>query len=784
MYARLIINDLRKNRLISGTIGAFILVAAMLASLASALAVNLLGAIDNMLMEAKTPHLMQMHSGDIPMARLEGFAGAHDGVEAFQVLEFVNIEGAEIVLGGNSLAWSVQDNGFSAQSKHFDFLLGLDGGVISPSDGELYVPIYYMREGAAAIGDKARIRGLELTVAGFLRDSQMNAALVSSKRFLVSEGDFEKIKGLGTMEYLIEFRLKDGASIAAFGSEYLQAGLPANGPPVITYPIIKLLNGITDGIMIAVLVLIGMLAIVVAFLCIRFTLLAKIEEDYREIGVLKALGLKSSRIKMLYMAKYGAVAGAACTLGFLASLWAQGPFMANIRLYMGGGDRLVLDLLSGFGGSLLVFIAVVLYVSGVLRRFRKISAVQALRFGAPQEQAKPARALLLSGRWSGRLSGRWPDSANVFLGVKDLLSRSKLYATMLSVLAISSFMMNVPYNISNTISARSFMTYMGIGECDMVLGFSQTQDGDVLEAAAEVAEALSRDEGVEKHAVLVGMMFDMLADSGSAQRFMADIGDHAAFPIVYAKGRAPVEEAEIAISLMNAEELGKAIGDEITLVVGGAEKRLRVCGIYSDITNGGKTAKATFKANGGDVLWSSIPVAFSAGSASEAKIAEYRDRFPSAKISGVEEYMGQMFGPTIAAVGAVSRVSIAATALLTALVTLLFMKMLVAKDRRSIAILKSIGFSSADIRAQYVTRGAVVLALGVGLGMVLSNTLGELMGVALISAFGASTFDFVLNPLFSYLLSPALMVVCVFAATWLGTRDIPILKISGHIKEV
>ncbi|WP_419820778.1 FtsX-like permease family protein [Anoxybacterium hadale] len=49
-----------------------------------------------------------------------------------------------------------------------------------------------------------------------------------------------------------------------------------------------------------------------------------------------------------------------------------------------------------------------------------------------------------------------------------------------------------------------------------------------------------------------------------------------------------------------------------------------------------------------------------------------------------------------------SIVAIWATALLTLLVTLLFIKMLVIKDRYPIAILKSMGFTCADIRRQYL----------------------------------------------------------------------------------
>ena len=103
------------------------------------------------------------------------------------MVEFLNIDGAQIIIGGNSLANSVQDNGFSIQSEKFDYLLDLDGNVINVSDGEIYVPVSYMKDNTAKVGDKAVISGKEFTVAGFLRDSTMNSSLASSKRFLVSE---------------------------------------------------------------------------------------------------------------------------------------------------------------------------------------------------------------------------------------------------------------------------------------------------------------------------------------------------------------------------------------------------------------------------------------------------------------------------------------------------------------------------------------------------------------------------------------------------------------------
>ena len=230
--------------------------------------------------------------------------------------------------------------------------------------------------------------------------------------------------------------------------------------------------------------------------------------------------------------------------------------------------------------------------------------------------------------------------------------------------------------------------------------------------------------------------------------------------------------------------MGKKAGDELILIIEGDEKCFTICGIYSDVTNGGKTAKAVFETSQEEILWSSIPVSFKDSTETGAKVEMYRDMFPFAKVSGVEEHMGQTVGSTIAAIKTASRVSMTAAIMLTILVTLLFMKLLVTKDRYSIAILKSIGFSGSDVQKQYITRGVVVLIAGLTIGTILSNTAGELVGVALISSFGASAFNFVVNPLFTYMLSPLLMALCVYIAILPGISGIRPLKIAEFIKEV
>lgn len=772
MYCRAIRNDLMNSKVISLTTMLFVAAAALLVSLAAVLAVHLSGSIEAMMIRAKTPHFMQMHSGGLDAQRLAAFAQGHEAVEDVQAVEFLNVEGARIIFEGGSLAASVQDNGFSVQNGRFDFLIGLDGERIEVSPGEVYVPLTYMRKGLTAAGETMRVSGREFTVAGFLRDSQMNSLLSSSKRFLVSREDFEGLRELGTVEYLIEFRLREGADPGAFEADYVSAGLEANGP-AITYPLFRMLNGLSDGLMIAVILLVSALVTAVAFLCIRFTLLAKIEEDYREIGVMKAVGLRSGDIKKIYLVTYAAVAGAGCLLGYGLSFFFRDALLADIRLFMGESENAALAQPLAAAGVLLVYLVILAYVNGVLGRFRKIAPAEAVRFGISQE--KGAR----NSRFSLR-PGSLVDT-NLFLGVKDVFARKKLYATMFAVLVLAAFIIIVPRNLYNTIASETFITYMGAGNSDLRFDIQQT--GGMEEKAAEIAAALEQDDEVARFAVLATRSFRTAGEEGAEQRLKVELGDHAAFPLACSRGRMPVAENEIALSAMNAEELGKKVGDALTLVTGGGEKRLTVTGIYSDVTNGGRTAKALFSDPAAQTMWYVLHAGLSDTSLTGTKVAEYAEKFGYAKVSDIDEFIRQTYGPTIDSIGKASRAALAAALGITLLITLLFMKMLIARDRFSIAVMKSVGFTGSDIRKQYSARAALVLAAGLIIGTLLANTLGEALAGALIASFGASSFAFTVDPLEAYLLPPLLMGLCVLAAVRLGTGDAARIKISEHIKE-
>lgn len=322
---------------------------------------------------------------------------------------------------------------------------------------------------------------------------------------------------------------------------------------------------------------------------------------------------------------------------------------------------------------------------------------------------------------------------------------------------------------------------MGIGDSDLRLDIQQT--GNIAGKAAEIAQAMEQDAAISRYAVLTTQALKVKLEDGSEERLKVELGDHSIFPVAYSQGNRPAAEHEIALSGVNADELGKKTGDALSLMIDGEARELTVSGIYSDVTNGGKTAKAVFTTRSAEVMWSVIYAELADPSLTGSKVTEYADRFNYAKVSGIDEYVTQTFGSTISSVGKASRVAITVMLFINVLITLLFMRMLVAKDRHSIAVMKSLGFTNSDLTVQYFSRSVFVLLIGMVLGTLLANTLGQVLAGVLISSFGASSFKFVINPLSAYVLCPLMMAGSVLIATIIGTAGTGRIQISGNIKE-
>lgn len=278
MMIRMLKNDLKRNRMITATLFVFIVLAAMLVSSASNIILTLFGSMDTLFEKSKVVHFAQLHKGIIHQEDLDSFAYEnHKLIKEEQTVELLGINGANIYIGGGDIseADSVMENSFVRQNKKFDFLLDTNSRKLELSDGQIAVPVYHMQKYDLQTGDCIRIADgsfqKDFIIAAFLQDSLMNPSMINSKRFLVSDGDWEILhRHLGEIEYIIEFQLHDTDRLNELETLYQDSDLPQKGTAM-GYSLVKVINSMSDGITAVIIILIAILLIVIAALCLRFT---------------------------------------------------------------------------------------------------------------------------------------------------------------------------------------------------------------------------------------------------------------------------------------------------------------------------------------------------------------------------------------------------------------------------------------------------------------------------------------------------------------------------------
>lgn len=764
MLWKLVKNDLRHQPLQTFNIAFFIFLAVTFLATASQLTVHLTNSINQLVTSAKTPHILQMHTGDLNRNRLEEFVEKHQEISDYQVLNFLNIDNAELSINGHSLKDSVYDNGFSVQSPRFDFLQDLDGQLIEAEPGQVYVPIFYYISKQMKLGDRLTIGDRALEVVGFVRDSQMNSSLSVSRRFVISQEDYDVLEQMGSVEYLIEFRLHDLADSSKIETAYNQAGLEADGPPLLTYTLFQLINAFSDGMTILALIVISLLIILIALFSIRLTLLAKLEEDYRELSILKAIGIPLRNIQRLFLSKYLVVAGLASSLGFLASFGVKQPLLVNMKIFFGESQATIWTYLLALAISLLVFSIIAFSMGRLAKQLKYLS------LNPDQIHEREV------------LSPRFGSLPHILqLALADLWARKKIYTTMLSVFVLSLFVVLLPMSIYSTISHPSFINYLGLGNYDIRVDLSQIS-GKEKEVEQLISE-LETDPLIQKISVYRSYMLDYKTETGNKQKLWVDTGNQKDFSIKYIKGHAPTTDDQISLSKLRADDMEKKVGDQIPMLINGQEKNITISGIYSDLTNGGKTAKASFPVEHQEAVWIIIPITLKTETSSQDFIKAYQDRYTFAKFSDIESYRNQIFGSTIQMVSTISWWAFAGAIFLVLLITSLFIRMLFIKDLSQTALLKAIGFSNKQIQLQYVITSSLILILSLVIGNFFALTVGDSLASLLLSTIGIAGVTFIHNPLLTLLLIPLSILTASLLATRVAISDLHHFNISQLIKE-
>ncbi|WHY95619.1 FtsX-like permease family protein [Peribacillus simplex] len=762
MFLKIVRNDFTRNKIVNISVFVFITMAVILAASATNIIANLVQSMSELQESAAPADITQMHSGEYDQAEIDQFTEEHrENIAMQETMVLLTFDGSNIHFDQNqTMAGTIQDISFVVQNKNFDFILDLANEKLDVTEGEVAVPIYFMQQYDLKIGDTIMVKSgeyeKEFVISDYARDFEMNSSLTSSKRFVINQADYNEmlLKQAGEQEYLIEFKLHENGDSQGLQTAYIEEGLPANGPTV-GGKVFLLFNAMSDAAVAMVIILISILLIIIASLCIRLTFLATIDEDLREIGVMKAIGISKKAIKKVYLNKYRVMSVAAGIIGYLLSFAVVNLFNGNMRLYLSSDLSGNLKYVLSFIAPLFVYFMIVMYCKNVLKRIDKISAVEALRSGI-MDRGK-------NRKYSFPLLKNKFFSTNIYMGLRDVWKRFKLYRLLFFIFIVCTFIVILPINIYNTMNSPEFSTYMGIGKSDMRIDLRRTDT--ITEDFKKLQEELKNDYDIEKYAAYITCSYQVKNAEGSWDYINIETGDFSVFPLKYLEGRAPQGEGEISLSYANASKDGliKKVGDEVVVKVAGTEKTLKVTGIYQDITNGGKTAKAhtSLGLNEEAVVWYIVSMDVVPSVDIREKMDYYQNTYDSAQVNDIKEYTKQTLGNLIDQMSTIVIGGIAIAVIIAVLITALFLKMILSKDMSQIAIMRSVGLTSKNVSHQYMAGTLMVLILGIIFGGLASNYLGEFLVSMAMSSMGAAKIELVQVAWQTWLLCPLALIVVV-----------------------
>jgi putative ABC transport system permease protein len=770
----LVRKDFKRNKVITTTLAVFLILSAIFMAGGLRVAGTMISSWNGLNEVAVPPEYLQMHKGTYDEEAFENFVETHDYIKDSLIVKMLNIRNANIIYQGETLERYLMDNGFVIQNEGFDFLLNMDNEIAAAKEGEIGVPVYYAKELGIQVGDVITLHvgdySKKLTVSTIIRDSAMNSALATSKRFLISQIDLDEISlHMGEWEYCFEFLLKDSTSTTVLGRDYIDAGMPSNGVAV-PGSLLTMLNALSYGLVAFIIIAISILLIIIAVLCLSYIIRATMAEENYTIGEMKAIGFSGKAIVKLYQMKYLMLVLIAGVIGYLAAIPLGDFFSSSVIMYCGYGAAQWMKWVFPFIGVILISLIVMLGCRRIIRKNLKSTVMELMR---GEEKIKKEGHYFLP---STGLTHR-----NLTIAFGELKCKWKEYTVIFFVFVFSSFLILLPMNMKNTIENPSFMTYMGVGECDIRIDI---QYSDKLRSQKDAALSyLENDSEIKKHAIYQNGNVQFKNAEGEWEYIRVENGGESVFPLEYLKGKSPNGSKEMALSYLNASELGKEVGDSLTVIYKGKELLFTVCGIYQDITYGGKTAKAAIDFDENDVEVYIIYLDVSDGVTTSEKTNELRSILTDSKITPISEFVSQTLGGITDNMRLMEGAGIVISLLLIMLITVMFLQLITAREHSAIAVKKAIGFTNRDLRVQLGIRILMIQFVAIIVGTVLANFLGEVIFGFMLSSMGVSKITMLVKPITAYLLCPAAQLLVVFITVIVRTKVVRNYHIRDQIIE-
>ncbi|MDB3325148.1 ABC transporter permease [Clostridioides difficile] len=667
-----------------------------------------------------------------------------------------------------------------------DYCKGFDpnGGALHLQDDEIGMPAFLMDKNDLKVGDKVRIslngRDKTFTLKTVVKDAAFGNDMVGMSRIFMNSDMYKEFKKTGSEQtYALYF-----INVSSI-SEFTEAQNLQSFSSVLNTVSRSMYSMIYsfDLILAALLILVGICMILIALLVLRFTLLFTMEEEYREIGIMKAIGLRDKAIRRLYLVKYTFLVSSGAFLGLLISVPISCIMVARVSVNMimeDSGVNFFVNILC----TLLIIFLVMLFCMNCTRKLSRITAISAIRGGHSGESFAKASALYLFKQKYLRVPA--------YLGINDMLTHLKRYALLLVTFCISFVLITIPLNTINTMQSSEMASKFTVNTDSAV--YIKKIEGKQDSAYRNSAQLKKGMQRVEREMKEKGYDAELTASSiyflpfhapgkkGNTKIMSLQIQGRNTEYLDYLEGSAPVLENEIAFSRLILEDNNWHIGDRIEADLNGETYKFIITGSYADYMQLGSSARLNAKLDLSKVdmfeYWN-VNVDMKTDKSQTELKDTLQKQFPDYEWYTAQEIVDRNIGGIQESL---SELLIPMTAMLCAvimLITLLMEKLFIVREKGEIAMMKSIGFRNSSIRSWQVIRMILVALVSMLAAVPLSMLSNRFMLEPIFAIMGADV-HIQIDPVQVYLIYPGVLLLGIICATIFATGQIKRI----HIREM
>ena len=629
-------------------------------------------------------------------------------------------------------------------------------------------------------GDEVTIKleGTELTLRymgyfkGALFSTEMNAGpylIVDSEDFDALGGDAPNDNTLLNMKQLF-ITTDDIETVQELAGQYDDVYATTRE----TEKDIYLYDMLTAYIMMAI----SIVLMITAFVVLRFTIGFTISEEFREIGVMKAVGINNDSIRSLYIIKYLAISVIGALAGFFCSIPLQDMMMDTVsrNMVLGSESSSVMGLLSCVG----VVVIILFFCYLCTRRVNKLSPIDAVRSGQTGERFRRKSILRL---------GRSKLPSTGFMAVNDVLSAPKQFSIITLIFALCLLIVTLMSNFALTLKSEKILWTFSVPDCEAsimdvdIIGDLFRGDKNAYERIiSDVSDTLEKENMPGQVTISLGENCkSYYKDKTATIMYWVTKGETDTHPHID-EGSAPQKSDEIAMTGYAMNDLGVNIGDRITADIDGKEYEFIITGRFSTFEGNGHTAllyrdmelAAPNSTCGVQVHFDGSPDKETI----EKNIERLRTVYDTDKVYSTSDMIKTVTGMSDT-LNAIKKMMMILTVIVTALIVVLMERSFISKEKSEIALMKAVGIPNGSIIAQHTLRFVIVSVLACIVSLAVLMPISNAMMNWICSMIGdISGIKCDIDPMEIFVICPIMLIFVAAAGSFLTALYTKTIKAS------